>query len=521
MKRFLDRQTYLWMRPILAVLFGCLLLFCCVGLFVLNQLRQSVEQSSGYLNRFVQSTVDKRLEEIYRYTLALELNSANTWMKTASEVPDQLPASVYRLHDSIRDLVTTTAVAGGLYIYYPEPDFVVGNLGCYSADGYRTLQTIPGPADASAWTATLASGNAGHFLLDEQGGEQALCYVRPQVIDRAHKAVMVMELNVEELLQAFTQAQRMEASPASLYVFLEDTIVASQGAAVEEELARELFRQWDGTDGATLAADGTAAFFSQSVLSGLYYAAFYTESSALRTLRTSVWVCAAGALATLAVGLAGAVHISRSRVKPLRTMLKKLGGSKDCDDAYRFLNERIDKLLREHSQGQQRIYEHQMLLDASFLSAVLRGDLRNEGAVFSAANRYGVILDAPVFQILLAANAARTVPEGDAWRKQLIDEGFTDPMMGLYLISEQLNVSNSYLSTAFKNAYQISVVQYINKLRVDRAKQMIVDTSMSIKEIALATGFSSDIHFIRVFKKQENKTPTMLRRAGADRPAEV
>ena len=31
--------------------------------------------------------------------------------------------------------------------------------------------------------------------------------------------------------------------------------------------------------------------------------------------------------------------------------------------------------------------------------------------------------------------------------KRIIDENFADPMMGLYLVSEQLNVSNSYLST--------------------------------------------------------------------------
>lgn len=69
--------------------------------------------------------------------------------------------------------------------------------------------------------------------------------------------------------------------------------------------------------------------------------------------------------------------------------------------------------------------------------------------------------------------------------------------MGLYLVSEQLNVSNSYLSTAFKNAYGVSLVQYLNRLRVEHAKKLILDPPMSIKEIALASGFSSDINFIR------------------------
>ena len=47
--------------------------------------------------------------------------------------------------------------------------------------------------------------------------------------------------------------------------------------------------------------------------------------------------------------------------------------------------------------------------------------------------------------------------------------------MGLYLVSEQLNVSNSYLSTAFKNAYGVSLVQYLTRLRVEHAKKLILE----------------------------------------------
>ena len=96
--------------------------------------------------------------------------------------------------------------------------------------------------------------------------------------------------------------------------------------------------------------------------------------------------------------------------------------------------------------------------------------------------------------------------------KQIIDEKFDDPMMGLYLVSEELKVSNSYLSTTFKNTYGINIIQYINRLRIDKAKSLILNTEMNIKEIAQNVGFASDINFIRVFKKLENQTPTMMRK---------
>ena len=98
--------------------------------------------------------------------------------------------------------------------------------------------------------------------------------------------------------------------------------------------------------------------------------------------------------------------------------------------------------------------------------------------------------------------------------RELIDQNLNDPMLGLYLLSERLRVSNAYLSSCFKSRFGVGVVQYINEARVENAKRLILSTDMSVKEIALQVGFSSDISFIRVFKKYEAKTPTELRRNG-------
>ena len=94
----------------------------------------------------------------------------------------------------------------------------------------------------------------------------------------------------------------------------------------------------------------------------------------------------------------------------------------------------------------------------------------------------------------------------------IISRDYTDSLLGLYRISEELGVCNSYLSTTFKNTFGIGVVQYINQLRINLAKELILNTEMNIKDIALAVGFSSDISFIRVFKKYEAKTPNTLRK---------
>ncbi len=95
--------------------------------------------------------------------------------------------------------------------------------------------------------------------------------------------------------------------------------------------------------------------------------------------------------------------------------------------------------------------------------------------------------------------------------KEYIHHNYENSMLGLYSISEYLGVSNTYLSTIFKKSYNMGIPQYINKLRIEKAKKLILNTEYNIKEIALSVGFSSDVTFIRVFKQFENTTPKKYR----------
>ena len=79
------------------------------------------------------------------------------------------------------------------------------------------------------------------------------------------------------------------------------------------------------------------------------------------------------------------------------------------------------------------------------------------------------------------------------------------------LDNEQICYSQSYISKAFKKKYGIDVSQYVNQVRIARAKKLIRDGSRNIKEIALQVGYSSDAQFIRVFQKFEAATPGVFR----------
>ncbi len=93
--------------------------------------------------------------------------------------------------------------------------------------------------------------------------------------------------------------------------------------------------------------------------------------------------------------------------------------------------------------------------------------------------------------------------------KEIIDSQYGDAMLSLTMIAEQLQMSNSYISRVFKEQYRLGLVEYLNQVRVKRAKELMGLSlkQLSIKEIAHEVGFASDVSFIRVFKKYEHMTP--------------
>ena len=78
-------------------------------------------------------------------------------------------------------------------------------------------------------------------------------------------------------------------------------------------------------------------------------------------------------------------------------------------------------------------------------------------------------------------------------------------------LAEHLNLSTSYLSRLFKKEMGINVSQYINELKIEQAKNMLQNSDMKIIEIANYLSFSSQSHFIQVFRKITGVTPNKYR----------
>lgn len=79
-------------------------------------------------------------------------------------------------------------------------------------------------------------------------------------------------------------------------------------------------------------------------------------------------------------------------------------------------------------------------------------------------------------------------------------------------LANDLNIGYSYFRRMFKKFTGISPVQYHLMLRLQRAKDLLVSTDMSVKEIALSLGFQSIFYFTRIFKKKMGVPPTEFRK---------
>ncbi len=73
-------------------------------------------------------------------------------------------------------------------------------------------------------------------------------------------------------------------------------------------------------------------------------------------------------------------------------------------------------------------------------------------------------------------------------------------------VADEMNVSKHYLSSIFKKETGENMSLYINKLRIEKAKQLLLESDIKIKEVFEKVGYSDQQYFSKVFKKITGKT---------------
>lgn len=80
--------------------------------------------------------------------------------------------------------------------------------------------------------------------------------------------------------------------------------------------------------------------------------------------------------------------------------------------------------------------------------------------------------------------------------------------MSLTLLSQNLLISPAYLSSIFKKIKGISINQYLTQSRLDKARELLSGTSLTLTEIADRVGYNDLFYFSKVFKRYFGVAPS-------------
>lgn len=108
--------------------------------------------------------------------------------------------------------------------------------------------------------------------------------------------------------------------------------------------------------------------------------------------------------------------------------------------------------------------------------------------------------------------------DGDARRRppalqhmyQYISKNY-DKDISLNGIADQLQMDPSYLSKLIKQDKGLSFIDFLTKLRLEKARELLADSPLSVNEVSLKVGYVNTQSFIRMFKKSEGVTPGRFR----------
>jgi len=100
--------------------------------------------------------------------------------------------------------------------------------------------------------------------------------------------------------------------------------------------------------------------------------------------------------------------------------------------------------------------------------------------------------------------------------------GYVEANLGAPLRVSRLaavaHLERTYFARAFRARFGVTPARYVQRLRLDRAKRMLLETDLTLRTIADRNGYTDVHHFAKSFKKLTGTTPGAFRRQGERSP---
>jgi AraC-like DNA-binding protein/ligand-binding sensor protein len=115
-------------------------------------------------------------------------------------------------------------------------------------------------------------------------------------------------------------------------------------------------------------------------------------------------------------------------------------------------------------------------------------------------------------QIAVETSASEPAPVAKA--KHFISQN-QDNALCLATVAKAVNTSTFYFCKLFKRTTGLTFTEYLARVRIEKAKTLLLDPNRRVSEVAYDVGFQSLTHFNRVFRKLVGQSPTSYRRRSA------
>ena len=127
------------------------------------------------------------------------------------------------------------------------------------------------------------------------------------------------------------------------------------------------------------------------------------------------------------------------------------------------------------------------------------------------------------FQFLIGRAEPRQHESSSTAKKiiSFLDENYTCPDLSTTMLSESLSLSASYISRIFKKETGQNIPDYIHNKRVHYAKELLVNTDLSVNDISLKVGYSTAWTMNRIFKRLVHMTPGAWRQLAQSEQEEM
>ncbi|MBR4949286.1 MAG: helix-turn-helix transcriptional regulator [Clostridia bacterium] len=164
------------------------------------------------------------------------------------------------------------------------------------------------------------------------------------------------------------------------------------------------------------------------------------------------------------------------------------------------------------STSNQNILKNGLVTDNSGVILKLFNKIKDE--YFSKNQNYDIYINSLCEQICVEISRIQYSSSSSLdkidYAKNYIDEYFSDSI-SLYDLAKISGYSYHHFRHLFKDKYSLPPFEYIMNKRMEKAKNLLQNSNLSVSEISQNCGFASSSQFSMLFKKTEKMTPKEFR----------